>query len=66
MIDQTATVSPMWRKGSTSMNTLTEEHLNLMFPIKPSKFMLNQQAIIFKQDQETGKYELPDSFSWLD
>jgi len=27
------------------MNNLTEEHLNLMFPIKPSKFMLNQQSL---------------------
>lgn len=66
MIDQTANSSEIWRQGVTSMTSLNEEHLNRMFPIKPSKFMLSQQALRLQKDDDSGKLELPEYFSWLD
>ena len=66
MIDQTANSSEIWRQGVTSMTSLNEEHLNRMFPIKPSKFMLSQQALRLQKDDDSGMLELPGYFSWLD
>jgi hypothetical protein len=54
MIDQTANSSEIWRQGVTSMTSLNEEHLNRMFPIKPSKFMLSQQALRLQKDDDSG------------